>query len=322
MLFYVIVALCLVGGVIGAGVQRGGLDRWPFVIRLSTASFILFNLISGIPWLVWTRGNLWNQAHISLEGVSTLAIAGVQMRGAFEIVLGLLAVAGSLTRSRARLSAILGVFVYNLLMTYEAVNAQFTDVSNPTRWVLNALLFFWTCGFGYQLFNTRSLSKGLSDGRASLALRTGLGLCALWSIGFGSWLYILQPSSLVGLAGYAEIVRHAAHAVGAEYLGLALCAFAAMWEDGEARRAVIPIVLLACVLVSLIAAAAGFPPPEWAAFQRLVMLVHLGFLGGLYAAWRIANAETQPDAARGFSGWVAAILPPRDAAGAGEKRRR
>lgn len=288
-MFYGIVVCALVGGALSLLAQRGGPESWPLAVRFATASFVLFNLISGVPWIVWPGGTLWHTAHIPLDADPSLTIAAVQVRGAFEIVFALLALAASGDKSRASIGATMGLLTYTLFMFYEALDAQFTAITDPGRWLLDALMVFWMCGFGFQFFATGQPKPVLADDRPSIGPRIALGLCAAWCLGFGGWLYVLQPAFLIG---YPEIIRHSAHTVGAEYLGLGVCAAAAAWESRQRRRIALPPLLLAGVAVASIAAVAGVPAPSWGGFQRLLLIVHLGLAGGLFAAWRFGDAQS------------------------------
>jgi hypothetical protein len=135
----VLLSLCIVAVERRRGSPAGGL------IGVITLSFACFALVIGLFWVFFPGLT----ASLVPGSVRTPLAAGVvQVRGALVVSLAVFIV---LTRTRRaageRVSGLAGPALYNVLMAYESIAAQFTGIATAERWLYVVLHTTWAVGF-------------------------------------------------------------------------------------------------------------------------------------------------------------------------------
>ncbi|KRB85309.1 hypothetical protein ASE00_00425 [Sphingomonas sp. Root710] len=244
------IILCLAAG-------RRGSPHW---LRFALASFGFFGVITAIFWIVSPAGTARTVSDDLAGGVLLLQI--VQGRGAVVLPFGLAALFAAWTLPGRRSAAVLGPFAYNLIMSFEALRAQFTPLATPERWIYVGLHSLWAISLAIYCFGLdwRSGRKPPTVAVAIVPPLLGVTLFA-------------APSLLTG-GNQSPMLLHAAHAFGASLIGLGAVSYG-FWSglSGMPGRVL-------CIMAALLLAAIAFASGYWMALV-------------LALAWGLAHAARQ-----------------------------
>jgi len=235
----VLLSLCIVTVERRRGSPAGGL------IGVITLSFACFGLVTGLFWVFFPGLT----ASLVPGSVRTPLAAGVvQVRGALVVSLAVFIV---LTRTRRaageRVSGLAGPALYNVLMAYEAIAAQFTGIATAERWLYVVLHTTWAVGFVLLTIFPRATPAA---GGGSRPARVIAGLYGIYAVLIGI-ATVVVPTGLVQAFG-EEPGPYVLHAVGS--FASALGATGALALGGILDRSA---PLLRSLLLSLVVASAA-----------------------------------------------------------------
>lgn len=224
-----------------AAARRGG----PHWLRFALASFGFFGVITAISWIVSPTGTAKTVSDDMTGGALLFQI--VQGRGAVILPFGLAALFAAWMLPGRRSAAMAGPFAYNLIMSFEALRAQFTPLATPERWIYVALHSCWALSL-----LVYCLRIDWRKGRPTPA-----ALLAAMPLFLGVVL-VAAPSMLTG-GNQSPMLLHATHAFGASLVGLGAVSYS-FWSG----LSEMPGRLL-CIMAALLLAAISGLSGHWIA---------------------------------------------------------
>jgi hypothetical protein len=236
------------------------------LVRLGILSYAVFAIVSGLFWLCWPTGT----GHLVPGHADGILIATTtQARGLVAIAFGLICLAERNPGPSAGARVLLAPMIYNLLMSSEALAAQFSALATPERWLYVAFHFLWVASFTIRLWGQPSGAKQLAnDSRNEDASSKHLVLPSAKSTRLV--LYVLSAAAAaLGLVLFAipydiqtpsqslvasSYLAHAAHGLGSATVALGALAFAAA-APAQQRPVAIGVagVVLICSSLAVLA---------------------------------------------------------------------
>jgi len=240
----VLLSLCIVAVERSRGSPAGGL------IGVITLSFACFGLVTGLFWVFFPGLT----ASLVPGSVRTPLAAGVvQVRGALVVALAVFIV---LTRTRRaageRVSGLAGPALYNVLMAYEAIAAQFTGIATAERWLYVVLHTTWAVGFVLLTIFPRAAATA---GGGSRPARVIAGLYGAYAVLIGI-ATVVVPTGLVHAFG-EEPGPYVLHAVGTFASALGATGALALGGILDRSAPVVRSLLLSLVVASAATAVLG-----------------------------------------------------------------
>jgi hypothetical protein len=240
----VLLSLCIVAVERRRGSPAGGL------VGVITLSFACFGLVTGLFWVVFPGLT----ASLVPGSVQTPLAAGVvQVRGALVVALAVFIVLTRATRAAGeRVSGLAGPALYNVLMAYEAIAAQFTGIATAERWLYVVLHTSWAVGFVLLTIFPRATATA---GGSSRPARVIAGLYGVYAVLPGI-ATVVVPTGLV--QAFGEVPSpYVLHAVGSFASALGATGALALGGFFDRSAPLLRSLLLSLVVASSATAALG-----------------------------------------------------------------
>jgi hypothetical protein len=219
-------------------------------------SYAGFAVLSGAFWLFWPQatGQLV-PGHTGGMLVATVT----QARGIVVVVLGIICLVERNPERSVGAALLLGPMAYNLLMSGEALAAQFTELATPERWLYVTFHFLWAICFAIRVRDqhVNAARAGLHNTHERAGFPIALTL-ALLAGGFGLYLlaipYGFQISTQSAVA--SSYVAHATHGFGSAVVAVGALAAAVSQQgnpvpDHVHRASAVPSSLGSAALIAI-----------------------------------------------------------------------
>lgn len=219
---YIIVLISLGTAALGLVLERPRGSIIELTARFGALSYATFAVLTGLLWVCFPAATA---QLVPGHSGGVLVATVTQARGLVVIALGLVALSTRKIAPQSLCSILLGPLVYNLIMSVEALAAQFTVLATRERWLYVTLHFGWALIFGLRFGSTQALAPPvLTQQRTSrLLLRTFAALAILLGLALFAIPYGMLAGSMPVVA--SAFLAHSVHGLGAALIALGVMAF-------------------------------------------------------------------------------------------------
>ena len=257
---YLFVVIALVVAAVWLFVERPS-SLGDGLVCLGVLSYAGFAVLSGAFWVLWPQAT--GQLVPGHTG-GMLVVTVTQARGLVVVALGIVCLVERNPRRTAGSGLLLGPMIYNLLMSGEALAAQFTELATPERWLYVTFHFLWGVCFAIRVRDQHSGAAGTAlvhtpEAHAPEGARRSILLTfALLVGGLGLFLlaipYGFQTPTQSSVA--SSYIAHATHGFGSALMAAAALALAVSSQgepaaDLEHRGTLAPGTLSSGALIAI-----------------------------------------------------------------------